>query len=165
MQDALSAVIDSCLILSQLFCPQSWCAQQSWHSVCRESPTALLYQKAPYSPLFVVAIPSQKLTLIPPKHICHFKSISPRDVLLYHNNLFAFSWTAVHCPGFLCCWNNHFPFQKLSYFSIWCFCKNSPWELPLCWCGEFLTRYLLYLTNAGPVCFLLSPAASISVCR
>lgn len=37
----------------------------------------------------------RKLTFIPSKHICHFKSASPWDILFYCNNLFAFPQLSV----------------------------------------------------------------------
>lgn len=111
----------------------------SWHW---ESLAALLYQKAPYLPLFVAAVASQKLTLIPRKHICHFKSVSPRDVLLYRNNLFAFLQLS---RLLYAAWGKKpstFPFQILISLSG-AFCKNSPRGRCFYCCCIFLSCHFI----------------------
>lgn len=129
----------------------------SWHW---ESLAALLYQKAPYLPLFVAAVASQKLTLIPRKHICHFKSVSPRDVLLYRNNLFAFLQLS---RLLYAAWGKKTLHLSLSdsYFSIWSFLQKFPTRTLL-----LLLLYIFILPfytqqNAGPpraTCSHLRPA-------
>lgn len=91
---SLSCTTQGPVVGCPLGCNQWWpgsCPSKAVHSSgARGIPAALLHQTAPHPPLFVAVIPPQKPTLIPCKHICHFKSVSPWEVLLYHNNLFAF---------------------------------------------------------------------------
>lgn len=129
----------------------------SWH---RESPAVFLYQKTPYPPFFVAAVPSQKLTLIPCKHICHSKSVSPWDVLLYCNNLFAFPQLS---GRFYAAWVkilSTFPFQVLISLSE-ASCKNSPWERCFYCCCIFLSCHFIPNKTLVPpraTCSHLRPA-------
>lgn len=98
--------------------------------------------------LFVALVAPQKLTLIPYKHICHFKSAFPRDILLYRNNLFAFPGLPHIVLAFYAAWEKRdntstFPFQILISQSE-AFCKNSPWELCFYCCCIFLSCHLIH---------------------
>lgn len=130
----------------------------SWHW---ESLAALLYQKAPYLPLFVAAVASQKLTLIPCKHICHFKSVSPRDVLLYRNNLFAFLQLS---RLLYAAWGKNpppFPFRFLFlYLEL---SAKIPHEDVAFIAAVYFYLAVLYPTKCrSPPCHLFSPPASTS---
>lgn len=67
-----------------------------------ESQAAPIPQKPARPPLLVEAIPPLELILIPPKGICHYKSVFPQDPLLYHNNLLAFAGLPHIVQALLC---------------------------------------------------------------